>query len=52
MLAKDCLSYQSDNMTTGKSSIKLDISSLKQGVYFVNVNIGKNTEKKKLVIIK
>ncbi len=52
LLAKDCLSYQSDNMNMGKSNIKLDISSLKQGVYFVNVKIGKSTEKKKLVVIK
>jgi len=52
ILAKNCVSYQSDEWNTGKSNIKLDISSLKQGVYFVNVNIDKRTEQKKLIIIK
>ena len=52
MLAKNCLSYQSDNMSTGKSNIQLDISLLKQGIYFVNVSFGNDREQKKLVVIK
>ena len=52
MLAKNCLSYQSENVNSGKSSIPLDISLLKQGIYFVNVSFGNDREQKKLVVIK
>ena len=52
MLGKNYNLLYSERSKLGNNKIKLDINSLKQGIYFVNVSIGKYREQKKLVVIK